>query len=288
MTKITDFLDSKVESNKESGKTDKYAPFWLKDMIVIGQGAPNKIKKIDGRQGRCVALWSEKTGYCRIYPVPYGYLHDWDIIDVQVRKPHNDQRENSYAVYNYENEWNNLNARLHTHKRRNKLGKLVAKKLTRKDQIDLVRNLAKDTFSVVRDSKRSFGIIKPITLEFNLKQQNETTKKQQTLLCADPTDLDNIIMDQKDYKYRPYIEYTCDETHNKCTAKHPHHSNIVSWEDYSFMKPDSNNYNHCIKLKKNYHIEDKDYEVYLLIGNIRKWPKTYEIVKVIRFKKNAS
>jgi len=27
--------------------------FWLKDMIVFGQGAPNQISKIGGQQGRC-------------------------------------------------------------------------------------------------------------------------------------------------------------------------------------------------------------------------------------------
>ena len=86
--------------------TDK--PFWLTDMIVMGQGSPNQIKKIGKQQGRCLCIWSDKTGFVRIYPVPHGYVKDWDIINVQVRKPSNDGRENSFVVYNYEKEWNNL------------------------------------------------------------------------------------------------------------------------------------------------------------------------------------
>jgi len=64
--------------------------FWLRDMIVLGQGSPNQIKKIGGQQGRCLCLWSEKTGFVRAYPVPYGYVKDWDIINVQLRKPTNE------------------------------------------------------------------------------------------------------------------------------------------------------------------------------------------------------
>ena len=82
--------------------------FWLKDMVVLGQGAPNQIKKIGGQQGRCLCLWSDKTGFVRVYPVPHGYVHDWEIINVEVRKPSNDGRENSFVVYNYEKEWSNL------------------------------------------------------------------------------------------------------------------------------------------------------------------------------------
>ena len=82
--------------------------FWLKDMIVLGHGAPNQIRKLGGQQGRCLSLWSDRTGFVRIYPVPYGYVYDWDIINVEVRKPNDDGRENSFVVFNYETDWRNL------------------------------------------------------------------------------------------------------------------------------------------------------------------------------------
>lgn len=88
-------------------------PFWIKDMIVLGHGAPNQIRKIGKRQGRCLCLWSDKTGFVRVYPVPYGYVHDWEIINVQVRKSARDGRENSFVVNNYEKEWDNLSKRIY-------------------------------------------------------------------------------------------------------------------------------------------------------------------------------
>ena len=103
--------------------------FWLKDMIVLGQGAPNQIRKIGGQQGRCLCLWSDKTGFVRVYPVPYGYVYDWEIINVEVRKPTNDGRENSFVVYNYEKEWKNLSKHIYAQKEINRLGNKKSKKL---------------------------------------------------------------------------------------------------------------------------------------------------------------
>ena len=82
---------------------EKNKSFWLKNMIVLGHGAPNPVKRIGNAQGRCACIWSEERGYCRIYPIPHGHLHDWDLIDVEVRKPNNDGRENTFIIANYEN-----------------------------------------------------------------------------------------------------------------------------------------------------------------------------------------
>lgn len=251
-------------------------PFWLRNMIVPGQGAPNRIKKIGGRQGRCVCLWSKEKGYCRIYPVPYGYVHDWEIIDVEVRKPTNDGRENSFVIYNYENEWNNLSKRIHVHKYKNRFGNVKSKQLTRDEQVSLVQGLTKDTFSGIRDGRKSFGLIKPEHLRFILKKNREKSQAQ-TLLA----DLDNLVMDQNDYAWLPYLEYFCK---GDCISKHPHRQKIVEWGAYQFMKQNPNDKDHCEKLSDNYHIGDSEYEHYVLIGNIRQYPTTYIVVKLIRFK----
>ena len=89
--------------------------FSLKNMIVLGHGAPNQVKKVKD-QGRCACIWSEKTGFCRIYPIPHGYLYDWEIIDVEVRKPSNDGRENTFIVYNYEKDWKKMYEHIKVHK----------------------------------------------------------------------------------------------------------------------------------------------------------------------------
>lgn|SRR3989344_3039457 len=252
-----------VENNKS---------FWLKDMIVLGHGAPNYVKKVND-QGRCACIWSEKTGYCRIHPIPYGFIHDWEIIDVEVRKPSNDGRENTFLIYNHEIDWNKMYLHIKIHK--DEKGKRL--KVKRKEAIELTRKLATDSFSNVRNNKRSFGIINPAKMKCYLSKNSESSKEQQITLFDD-----NIIMNQKDYKWIPYIEYFCSAN---CLVNHPHKSKIVEWGCYQWMKQRPNNKEHCEKVLDNLQINNDAWEKYLLIGNIRTYPKTYIIVKVIRFKK---
>ena len=133
--------------------------FWLKNMIVLGHGAPNHVEKVND-QGRCACIWSEEKGYCRIYPIPYGFIHDWEIIDVEVRKPTNDGRENTFTIFDYEKDWKKMYLHILVHK--NKNGKRVNLWETKRDWcITLIRNLSVDSFSDVKNNKRSFGMIKP-------------------------------------------------------------------------------------------------------------------------------
>ncbi len=245
---------------------------WLENMVVLGQGAPNQIKKIDRQQGRCLCLWSEKTGFVRVYPIPYGYVHDWEIINVEVRKPTNDGRGNSFVVSNYENEWNNLSKRIYV----NKEGDGKNKKLTRSDQIGLLEKLPISTFSEIRDEGKSFGLIKPKSMKFILEKKIETSQAQTTL-----SEDGYLIMNQKDFAFIPSLEYECECL---CNSKHPHKQSIVEWGAYQFMRKNPNSEEYCMKLKENFHIGDEDYLHYILIGNIKKYPKTYIIIKLIRFK----
>jgi len=112
-------------------------------MIVLGQGAPNQTKKLKGRQGRCLCSWSEKTGFVRVFPVPFGYVHDWEIINVEVRRPNDDGRENSFVIFNYETEYDNLSKRIYTQKEVSIRGNKINKKLKRPEQIALLETLAK-------------------------------------------------------------------------------------------------------------------------------------------------
>jgi hypothetical protein len=251
-------------------------PFWLKNLIVLGQGSPNKIRKIQGRQGRCLCVWSEERGLVRIYPVPHGYVHDWEIINVQLRLSPTDHRENSFAVYNYEKEWNNLSKRIYAQTRINRLGNKMHKKLTRTKQIGLLEKISKSTYSEIKKNKKSFGIIKPTVLDLVLKENKEKSTAQATLF-----ENDMVIMDQKDFAFLPYLHFSCE---GKCSSKHPHKQKIVEWGAYQWMRQKPDSKTHCEKLRDNYHITEKDYLHFVLIGNIRKYPNIYQVVKLFRFK----
>lgn len=250
--------------------------FWLKDMIVLGQGAPNQTKKLKGRQGRCLCLWSEKTGFVRVFPVPYGYVHDWEVINVEVRKPTDDGRENSFVINNYEEEFNNLSKRIYAQKEITKKGTKKNKELKRPERIALLESLSKSTFSQIRDNNKSFGLIKPKNMKFLLIKNKETSEAQTTLI-----DQDYDIMNQKDFAFLPYLQYECD---GPCSSKAPHEQKIVEWGAYEHMRKNPNSEEHCMKLKENYHLGEENYLHYLLIGNHRVYPTTYMIVKIIRFK----
>lgn len=250
--------------------------FWLKDMIVLGQGAPNQTRKLDGRQARCLCLWSNKTGFVRVFGVPCGYVHDWEIVNVEVRKPNDDGRENSFVVYNYETEFDNLSKRIYVQKEITGRGNRMNKKLKRPEQIALLESIAKSTFSQIRDNRKSFGLIKPKTMKFMLKQNKESSEAQTTLI-----DQDYAIMNQNDFAFLPYLQYDCE---GPCSSKHPHEQKIVEWGAYQFMRKNPNSEEHCIKLKDNYHLGEENYLHYLLIGNHKIHPTIYMIVKLIRFK----
>jgi hypothetical protein len=256
-------------------KEDK--PFWLKNLIVLGQGAPNKIKKIHGRQGLCLCVWSKELGLVRIYPVPYGYVHDWEIIDAQLRLSPTDHRENSFALYNYEKEWDNLSKRIHAQTRINKKGNKTHKKLNRRQQIEFLESISKSTYSEIKNKRKSFGIIKPNEISIKLKENKEKSSAQTTLF-----DNDMIIMDQNDFAFLPYLIFSCN---GNCKSKHPHKQKILEWGAYQWMRNNPNSKEHCEKLKENYHINETDYLHYVLIGNIRKYPNIYQVVKLFRFKK---
>ena len=79
----------------------------LKNLVVIGQGAPNQLR--DGRQSTCVCAWSfDKDEFIRIYPVPLGWFRKWDFFEVEVEKNPSDHRENTWKIKNSKADWKNL------------------------------------------------------------------------------------------------------------------------------------------------------------------------------------
>ncbi|MBI4981133.1 hypothetical protein HZC30_06280 [Candidatus Woesearchaeota archaeon] len=252
------------------------ASFWLKEMVVLGQGALNQARKLKGRQGRCLCLWSEKTGFVRVFPVPPGYVHDWEIINVEVRKPNDDGRENTFVINQYEEEFDNLSKRIYAQKEITKKGTKKNKELKRPEKIALLENISKSTFSQIRDNNKSFGLIKPTNMKFLLMRKKEISEAQTTL-----AEQEYDIMNPDDFAFTPYLQYDCV---GPCSSKHPHQQQIVSWEAYQFMKQNPNSEEHCMRLKDNYGIEKENWLHYLLIGNLKHKPYTYVIVKLIRFK----
>ena len=134
--------------------------------------------------------------------------------------------------------------------------------------------------SEIRDNKKSFGIILPVIKDFKLEQQNKSTIKQMTLGDVEDLDVPYTIINQKDYKYKPYVVYEC-VGDCKCKDK-THCQSITEWGCFEFMRKNAGKE---INLKDNLQLFNEEYNKYILVGNIYKAPQTYVIIDILRFKK---
>jgi len=253
----------------------------LKNLVVLGQGAPNQLK--DGRQSTCICSWSlDDKCFIRIYPVPLGWLRKWDMFDVEVEKNHRDYRENTWKIKNSKEDW----------KRLNKWIKKADKDYPKKDRINLIESIPKTTIGELRESGKSLGLIKPIIVDFKLVQKKDNTEKQMTLMGFSKSDGETTldegyeIINQKDYKYKPYLVYYCEIGGKKESKKNnkPYEQQITEWGCYEFMRKNSGKESN---LKDNLRLFDEEWEKYLLVGNIHKSIKTYIIIDVLRYKKKG-
>ena len=241
----------------------------LKNLVVIGQGAPNQLK--DGRQSRCVCAYSlDDKILIRLYPFPVYMLRKWDIFDAEVEKNPIDHRENTWKIKNSEEDWKKIYKWV-----------TINGEYPKNKQEELIKSIGFSTLSEIRDNKKSFGIILPVIKDFKLEQQNKSTIKQMTLGEVEDLDVPYTIINQKDYKYKPYVTYEC-VGDCKCKDK-IHCQSITEWGCFEFMRKNAGKE---INLKDNLQLFNDEYNKYILVGNIYKAPQTYVIIDIIRFKKN--
>ncbi len=244
--------------------------FWLKNCVVIGQGAPNQLK--DKRISKCIVLCELETKKLhRIYPVPMGWLRQWDVCEVCVEKNPTDHRKNTWKIFRSKDDWKKLKEWI----------KVKDKKYSEKERKELIKSLSCGVvLSDLIKNGESFGIIRPKIMKFELEQRNPSTTKQMTLI-NDLRDLDEgfCIINQKDYKFKPYITYECE---GNCQCKNKtHRQQTIEWGCYEWMRKNPND---ATKLAENLRLFDNEYDKYLLVGNIHKAPQTYIIINIFRFK----
>ncbi len=242
----------------------------LNNLVVIGMGAPNQLK--DGRQSVCVCAWSlDDKSFHRIYPVPLRWLRKWDLFDVEVEKNSQDHRENTWKIKNSKEDWTRLQKWVYPHR----------KKYPQNKKEELIHQIGFTTLGNLIDNKKSFGIIRPKIKDFQIIQKRESTEKQLTLTFGEE-DLDEpfTIINQSDYKYKPYLIYECE---GECSCKNKtHKQSITEWGCYEFMRKNPKKEEN---LKDNLRLFDDEWNKYVLVGNIHKAPQTYIIIDVLRFKK---
>ncbi|MCX6800621.1 MAG: hypothetical protein NTZ73_00330 [Candidatus Diapherotrites archaeon] len=237
----------------------------LKDLVMLGQGAPNSLS--GGRISRCVCAYSKEHGLVRLYPIPKKLLRQWDVFDATVELNTQDHRENTWKIYRSKEDWQRIE-------------KWIRKKseYPKEERSKLIQSLAKDNLGDLIKARKSFGVIEPKIIDFELVTQNSATSIQTKLF-----DPDYYIINQNEFKFKPYVVYECTA---KCSCKNPQHKQqIVEWGCYEWMRKNPDSKEHCKKVFDNLRLTDKEWKTYFLVGNIHKSPKTYIIVGVLRFKK---
>lgn len=243
----------------------------LKNLVVVGQGAPNQMK--DFRVAKCVCAYSlDENEFFRIYPVPTNNLRKWDVFDVIVEKNPKDNRENTWKIKNSKKDWKRISEKS---KYINKRSKKYPKNKRRK----LIDSIPTYSLSYFIKNKKSFGLIKPEIIDFELEKRREKSSKQTTITSLKNLDEGFCVMDQHDYKYRPYIKYKC---RDECECKNKvHRQQVIEWGAYEFMRKHPGEE---MRLKENYHLFDDIYDIIFLVGNIHRYPKTYIIIDIFRYK----
>jgi hypothetical protein len=235
----------------------------IEDLIILGRACPEPIS--DGRQTICTAGYSEKHGFIRLYPTRYDApLKTWNIVRVPVErpiKPLYDGRPESWKIVGSKKDWDTLSEKVE------KVGEY-----SRNKRPALIGGLVSKCVNEIIESRRTLGIIKPAFMDPYFQKQEAVKLKQKALD-------DSLRLDVKEnYPIVPRLKYRCSE----CTVKkESHDQQILEWGAYEWIRK---NPNEVEQLWDNYRINDPAFEKYLLVGNLYKYPKTFNIVSILRYK----
>jgi hypothetical protein len=225
------------------------------EAVIIAKGAPNRCR--DGRTVMCAIALSESLGLIRVYPLSITKHSDvriWSKVHLKLSISASDNRHESY--------------RLESH---------VATGLVEEnhDKRDILNSCILDSGYVDpikhQDERRlSIAIVKAAgNIGASL-----IARPQDTSIAAG-TDEDGFAMTQSEFPFKPYIEW---QSHQGCM----HKTHLVGQEVYMGMM---NNQANPFRIFENMHIGDRDYEHWLVLGNMKDRRNVWVAAHVHRQKK---
>jgi hypothetical protein len=234
----------------------------IDDLIILGRGAPDVLR--DGRVAICVAGWSPKLGFIRIYPTRLtSPLQQWNIVSVKVEQNPTDSRPESWKITGSASEWERLDENIQ-----------VQDTLGRDERIALIPTLASGCVSLLNESHLSLGIVHPTELRGYLSEREDVDRTvQRTLLGG------SVPKTKVNYPLRPRMSYRCGE----CRAESGHDQQIIEIGCYEWFRK---NPGKEAQVFENLRVDDPDFEKYLLVGNQANHRTSYLVIGVIRWKKS--
>lgn len=174
----------------------------IDDLIVLGRAVPEPLR--DGRVTVCLAGWSEKLGFVRLYPTRHDMqFRRWDIIKVPVEKNNRDTREESWKIAGSRDEWDTLTAKVE------KVGRLDSNE----GQRNLIGNLCDPSVTYINDQRRSLGIIHPYVIQTYFRDNPKYGQLYQQGLPGF-TQLGSVQV-KRDFPDEPRVKYTCPDVMNQ-------------------------------------------------------------------------
>jgi hypothetical protein len=227
------------------------------DAIIIAKGAPNQCR--DGRKVMCAIAVSQSLGLIRIYPLSVkndGDISIWSIVRLSLLISNTDNRKESYRVQEYE---------------------VVGQLKSAAEKLDLMESCTlqsgnQDPIDYQNERRRSIAIVKsvgPIGASLIARE----------LVCdyAATSDDEGFVMTQADFPYKPYVMWTSKQGKS-------HTTHLVGQEVYMGML---HNQSTPFRIFENLRVGDRDYQHWMVLGNMKDRRNVWVAAHLHRQKKIA-
>jgi hypothetical protein len=240
----------------------------IDDLIVLGRACPEPLK--DGRVTVCLAGWSEKHGFIRLYPTrPNFSCSRWDIIKADVERNERDTRAESRKIVGSKNEWETLADKIE-----------VVGHVKKPDQRrNLAGNLCDPSVDFINNQKRSLGIVRPSVIRTYISENPRYDEPFQLGLPA-MTEFSQTQV-KRDFPFEPRVVYTCPDDPESATK---HHQQVLEWGFYRwfFKEPGKEE-----QVWENAGFGSKNTDIYFLVGNMVRHRNSFMVISVLRFPSGA-
>jgi hypothetical protein len=227
------------------------------DAIIIAKGAPNKCR--DGRKVMCAIAVSPSLGLIRIYPLSVKNDSDisiWSTVKLGLAISNTDNRKESYRVEKYE-----VTGKMTLATERHGLMESCILESGDQDPIDY-QNERRRSIAVIKSAGPVGASLMP---------------REPTIDHATADDDDGFVMTQADFPFKPYVQWTSKQGK-------PHTTHLVGQEVYMGMM---RNQATPFRVFENLRVGDRDYEHWMVLGNMKDRRNVWVAAHLHRQKKIA-
>lgn len=245
--------------------------------VVIGQTAPERQK--NGKITVCTALYSERYGLIRIYPVPWQLRTPlWSEVECEIEKNPKDSRKESWKVVGDETLSGGQFASQHF-----RVGE--KRKYSSEEKYRILSSLSYQCVHDLNDDYISIGVIHPLKSSISVKWKSRDATLDKEAFDLDSLVNPNSLITKTDLPILPYVTFVCP----KCRNKQPHEMSLLDKEIIATWLATGDKKSLLARIYSDYLVADKlDWRAYLVIGNSVRYRKSFMVGNVIRFKHDGA